>query len=382
MPVLLQNQQGGLACILAALIGCGTWPAILDLSVKDGRHPAHSFLDKVLSNFLFCVVAALTFGQFGESSEDIPQFTTQLPVVSVPHAVMAMAGGSMLMCGNLSMQLAMCSGVPIGIVLAVQGALTVVLGTTINYILQPELSNPALLFPGIGAFAVAVLLSVWTSTTHAREKQQLTDKPKQPDPIVSAAEEGQHIAKPSESPTACEKIKEDSRPASLVCGLLMASMGGLAFGLFVPAFNIAVNDPFGWIQDDAALLTPWTANFFFSLGYAVAAVSATLVRMARPPAGEEKTSLKDYISDSGRGRALAVASGIILAAANTLQFLGGAAAGFAAAGMVQAFPVVGTIWGYVLFGQFKGASRYVLSFLFSMMAVYLLAVVLLALSTM
>merc|ERR1712070_722350 len=158
--------------------------------------------------------------------------------------------------------------------------------------------------------------------------------------------------KASEPQSKLEPVEDEGHSSSLVFGLFMATLGGLAFGLFVPAFNIAVNDPFEWIQDDTALLTPWTANFFFSLGFAIAAVSATVVRMARPPAGEEKTSFKDYITDCGRGRALAIASGIILAAANTLQFLGGAAAGFAAAGMVQAFPVVGTIWGYVLFGQF------------------------------
>ena len=57
-----------------------------------------------------------------------------------------------------------------------------------------------------------------------------------------------------------------------------------------------------------------------------------------------------------------------------------ALAGFAAADLVQAFPLVGTLWGVCLFGEFRAASRHVYALLCAMYACFVSAVVLLACS--
>ena len=56
------------------------------------------------------------------------------------------------------------------------------------------------------------------------------------------------------------------------------------------------------------------------------------------------------------------------------------AAGFAAADLVQAFPLVGTLWGVWCFRDFHRASPRVIGLLASMYALYIAAVTLLALS--
>ena len=65
---------------------------------------------------------------------------------------------------------------------------------------------------------------------------------------------------------------------------------------------------------------------------------------------------------------------------NASQFVGGAWAGFATADLVQAFPLVGTLWGVLLFGEFRRASRPVVGLLVAVYTCYLAAVALLALS--
>ena len=66
--------------------------------------------------------------------------------------------------------------------------------------------------------------------------------------------------------------------------------------------------------------------------------------------------------------------------ANATQFWGGALAGFAAADLVQAFPLVGTAWGVLCFGEFRGGTRGVRRTLAAMYASFIAAVGLLALS--
>merc|ERR1711879_655512 len=86
-----------------------------------------------------------------------------------------------------------------------------------------------------------------------------------------------------------------------------------------------------------------------------------------------------YIKDHSK-RGLAFATGLVCGAGNSLQFLGGMAAGFATCDMVQAFPLVGIIWGMLLFGEFRKAPRRVKLMLVLVYIVYILAVSFLALS--
>ena len=65
---------------------------------------------------------------------------------------------------------------------------------------------------------------------------------------------------------------------------------------------------------------------------------------------------------------------------NYLQFDGGKRAGFAAADVVQAFPVVGTIWGVLLFDESKNADKRTLVLIGGCYLFYSAAAVLLGLS--
>jgi hypothetical protein len=58
-----------------------------------------------------------------------------------------------------------------------------------------------------------------------------------------------------------------------------------------------------------------------------------------------------------RGRALSVASGLLAGAGDLTQFMGGQTAGYAAAMMVMAYPVVGVLWGLLRFKELRGPAK-------------------------
>ena len=104
-----------------------------------------------------------------------------------------------------------------------------------------------------------------------------------------------------------------------------------------------------------------------------AARRAALVADRVPPQLEE--------APRPRARArFALLAGLLCALGNAAQFLGGSLAGFAAADLVQAYPLVSTLWGMGLFGEFRGASRRVWCLLAAMYSSFVAAVALLALS--
>lgn len=102
--------------------------------------------------------------------------------------------------------------------------------------------------------------------------------------------------------------------------------------------------------------------------------------MMFPPLGQPKSSWKAYIKDHGILALWGFLSGVTVSAANILQFLGGQAAGYAASDLVQANPIVATVWGIAFFREYRKSSKGAYVCLALMYLMYISAVVLLAVS--
>lgn len=374
----------GIGVLLLSLVALGSWPALLDLAFLRGRHPSHAYLDYATAVLLVATSFALASGQpLSVSSE------------SWASAGLAAVGGCLLMLGNLSMQRALLLGVPLTIVLPLQGSLTVVLGTSINYVLQPERSEPRRLFAGVAAFLVAIALSATAHVAHERQAANRRERRRRRKrqhaascrpccgaqaPLVNGAG--------SSTPQAGELTIESApaadaatttATANATTGLFVAAAGGLCFGFFSPCFNLAVNDELGWVrQSGGAPLKVFAANLYFCVAFALSAWAANLALMRWPPPGTQRSSLSEYASSPSDGRWLALLSGVVCAIGNAAQFVGGDMAGFASADLVQAFPIVGTVWGVACLGEFRKASSRVYVLLAAMYGAFLSAVALLA----
>lgn len=117
-------------------------------------------------------------------------------------------------------------------------------------------------------------------------------------------------------------------------GLAITFFAGVCFSLFSPAFNLATNDQWNTLKDGVPHLSVYTAFFYFSVSCFVVAIILNISFLYRPILGLPKSSLKAYVSD-WNGRGWALLAGLLCGFGNGLQFMGGQAAGYAAADAVQ-----------------------------------------------
>jgi len=117
-------------------------------------------------------------------------------------------------------------------------------------------------------------------------------------------------------------------------GLFITLFAGICLSLFSPAFNLATNDQWSTLPKGVPKLVVYTAFFYFSIAGFLISLILNLIFLYRPIVGLAKSSLKKYIYDS-KGRGWAVFAGFLCGFGNGLQFMGGQAAGYAAADSVQ-----------------------------------------------
>lgn len=497
----------GILLLLLSLVCLGTWPAILRLCTytADGdtyskrsvgdyeyhspsclrklvnqyaqrRHPCHAYIDYASAYVIFSATVPILLSYLIDDSDttsssgdntsnghdinDEQDSNHQAVFHQLPLIVVASVGGSLLSLGNISTQWATTVfGAPLTTVLALQASLTVVVGTTINYHLEPsKTARPDLLAGGVGLFLLAIGLSVVAQNMYANDNSTRGDgygESEEQDGASSIAGISMR-ALPHHSPASfgprgyrscgssddgsakemkksssdvflkeLEKLPSDlfedspsctidgytassplqvkanltqfDEPDSLsssssTTGLVVAICGGLCFGFFSPAFNIAVNDPFEWSrndgkdrnsnsQEDGAGLSVARANFWFSFAFATSSVFWNFQLMRSPPVSARdvtESSLRQYLGESMRDRMLAILAGLVCAAGNVLQFQGGHLTGYASCDLVQAFPLVATVWDVAAFGEFQGARRIIIACLGCMYLVYICGIVLLA----
>lgn len=121
---------------------------------------------------------------------------------------------------------------------------------------------------------------------------------------------------------------------STMIGLVITFFAGLCFSLFSPAFNLATNDQWHTLKRGVPHLSVHTAFFYFSVSCFFVALVLNISFLYRPVLNLPKTTFKAYLND-WNGRGWALLAGLLCGFGNGLQFMGGQAAGYAAADAVQ-----------------------------------------------
>ncbi|XP_073055017.1 ureide permease 1-like isoform X2 [Primulina eburnea] len=399
---VVESKGGAIACMLLALTFLGTWPALLTLLERRGRLPQHTYLDYTITNLLAAVIIAFTFGEIGKNTIEKPNFLNQLSQVNWPSVLFAMGGGIVLSLGNLATQYAW-AFVGLSVTEVITASITVVIGTTMNYFLDDRINKAEILFPGVACFLIAVCLgSAVHSSNSADNKTKLNSLSNdykdgtELNGSYNVSEET--IAKKDlENGTNGTKEKakfgtadflielENKRSIKVLgkgtfIGLAITFFAGICFSLFSPAFNLATNDQWHTLKDGVHHLTVYTAFFYFSVSCFVIAIILNISFLYRPVLNLPKSSIKAYLSD-WNGRGWAFLAGLLCGFGNGLQFMGGQAAGYAAADAVQALPLVSTFWGVLLFGEYRKSSKRTYILLGGMLSMFIVAVAVLMASS-
>ncbi|KAL3654300.1 Phospholipid metabolism protein [Castilleja foliolosa] len=391
--LLIESKEGAIACMIFSLLFLGTWPALLTLLERRGRLPQHTYLDYTITNLLAAVIIAFTFGQIGDGTDEKPNFIDQLSQNNWSSALFAMFGGIVLSLGNLATQYAW-AFVGLSVTEVITSSIAVVIGTTMNYFLDDKINKAEILFPGVGCFLIAVCFgSAVHSSNAADNKAKLTGVSNDSkngimknDAYVSKGtyankdvEKGNDVKEKAKFGTANFLVELENNRAikvfgkSTFIGLAITFFAGICFSLFSPAFNLATNDQWNTLGKNVPHLSVYTAFFYFSSCCFVVAVILNIGFLYRPVLNLPKSSMKAYLSDwDGRGWALL--AGLLCGFGNGLQFMGGQAAGYAAADAVQALPLVSTFWGILLFGEYRRSSRRTYILLVGMLSMFIVAV--------
>lgn len=386
---VVEDKGGAIALMLGALIFLGTWPAVLTLLERRGRLPQHTYLDYSITNLLAAVLIALTFGQIGDSKPDMPNFLTQLTQDNWPSILFAMLGGIVLSLGNLATQYAW-AFVGLSVTEVITSSITVVIGTTVNYFLDGRINKAEILFPGVGCFLVAVCLgSLVHSSNAADNKEKLSNNKSKAKDMEDGAgytlDSGTKLEK-AEAGTAEYLIELENKRSIKVLGsnafigLGITFFAGICFSLFSPAFNVATNDQWHTLKDGVPHLVVYTAFFYFSVSCFIIAIALNIRFLYKPVLGLPKSSLKAYLND-WNGRQWALLAGLLCGFGNGMQFMGGQAAGYAAADAVQALPLVSTFWGILFFGEYRKSSKKTYALLAGMLLMFVMAVAVLMASS-
>lgn len=423
---------GGVILLLFSLVCLGTWPALLRLctyyeeysptsassssqvdsplagvrrALARRRHPCHAYIDYAAAYVLFSLTVPILISKsirnLGDGEEDALADSSEgdSALRSVPLILVAMLGGSLLAVGNMTTQWSTTVyRAPLTTVLAVQASLCVIVGTSLNYLLEPgKTARPDLLACGVGSFLVAIVLSMraqrsydlWKDGSKDLDEDGLDEVGISMHALGSTS--GEYLACRSDgelcrrvddlwredgaadTPASEHQMDETKNDDNIIprhaesdsvrgsiskTGMTVALVGGLCFGFFSPAFNIAVNDPFG-VSNFGSGLSVAAANACFAVAFAANSVLWNLFLMWRPPPGAcppiPPSKLHEYLNSSCADRVMALSAGVVCALGNVLQFQGESMAGFAAADLVQAFPLVAMAWDVCLFGEFRGA---------------------------
>ncbi|KAG9140133.1 hypothetical protein Leryth_015752 [Lithospermum erythrorhizon] len=314
-----------------------------------------------------------------------------------PSILFAVAGGVVLSLGNLSTQYAW-AFVGLSVTEVVTASITVVIGTTMNYFLDGKINRAEILFPGVGCFLIAVFLAAAVHESNASDnKAKLSSVSTDPkneaglyDNSMFDEKYKSSVTKDVEDLSTIEEempefgtadflIDLENKRAikvlgkSTFIGLAITLFAGACLSLFSPAFNLATNDQWHALKDGVPHLTVYTAFFFFSLSCFIIAIILNINFLYRPVLDLPKSSIKAYLAD-WNGRKWALLAGLLCGFGNGLQFMGGQAAGYAAADAVQALPLVSTFWGILLFGEYRRSSRRTYIYLSSMLLMFIVAV--------
>ncbi|XP_023638597.1 ureide permease 4 [Capsella rubella] len=401
---VVESKGAAIGCMIVSLCCLGSWPAILTLLERRGRLPQHTFLDFTTANLLAAIVIAFSLGEIGKSTFQTPDFTTQLPQDNWPSVLLAVAGGVLLSVGNLATQYAF-AFVGLSVTEVITASITVVIGTTLNYFLDDKINKAEILFPGVGCFLIAVFLGAAVHASNAADvKAKLKSFPSEykartqdfyssikngednPEKEKTDVESQEKQAGKAKAGTAGFFVELENKRAikvfgkSIMIGLFITLFAGICLSLFSPAFNLATNDQWSTLPKGVPKLVVYTAFFYFSIAGFLIALILNLIFLYRPVVGLARSSLKKYVNDS-KGRGWAIFAGFLCGFGNGLQFMGGQAAGYAAADSVQALPLVSTFWGIVLFGEYRKSSKRTYALLVSMLVMFVAAVAILMASS-
>lgn len=323
-------------CVLT-MICWGSWANTQKLAARTWRFELY-YWDFVVGLLLTSLLAAFTLGSMGHTGRTFLEDLSQANAASIGWA---MLGGAVWNAGNLLLVAAiavagMAIGFPIG------GGIAWVIGILFSFFMVIAAGgvnpgNSALLFIGVAAVVVAIVLSMLAY-------KQITGA------VKNSGLKGILL--------------------SVIAGLFIAFFYGLTVKSIDPVF----------VAGGAGKLMPLTASFFFTLGAFVTTFLFNPFFMKKPVEGAP-VAFREYFRGSITTHLTGVLGGAIWAVGLSASFIAVGAAGPAVSyALSNAAPVVAILWGVLVWKEFAGAPRKANYYLAGMFSFFLIGLALITYS--
>ena len=310
-----------LLMMITSAICWGSW-ANSYKGVKNYRFELF-YWDYAVGIFLISLVLAFTMGSTGHDSSS---FLNNVHAADNTNIISTLIGGAIFNLANLLLVAAI-DMAGLAVALPVSIGIALVVGTVLNYILQPK-GNLLFLSVGVACALIAVVL----------------------DGKAFGSLPGAHTV---------------SRKSIIIC-----IVSGVLMGLWSPFTT------YGTTRGNA--LTPYSSVVFLTLGALLSCFLWNIYFMKRPLAGEP-VGFSGFFSGPPSGHLLGLLGGIVWGIGTMFNLVAGKSTSFAISYAIgQSAPMVGALWGIFAWKEFAGAESRAKLYLALMFGFYLLAILLVA----
>jgi len=307
----------------------GSWANTQKLASREWKFQLF-YWDYAIGVVLLSLVVAFTMGSMGSSGRG---FIADISQVSGSALVFALLGGVVFNLANILLVAAidiagLAVAFPIGIGIAL------VEGVIMNYILNPK-GNPVLLFAGVLAIMIAIIIDALAYRKLPAEGQKTTGK-----------------------------------------GITISVVAGILMGLFYYLVQRSMVGDFK--NPEAGKLGPYAAVVVFSLGLFLSSFIWNSIVMAKPFVGEP-VAFGDYFKKGNPGlHLIGILGGIIWSIGMSFNIIASGTAGPAISyGLGQGATMIAACWGVFIWKEFKSAPADTNKLLTLMFAFYIVGLALL-----
>jgi len=306
----------------------GSWANTQKLASKEWRFQLF-YWDYAIGVLLLSLVLAFTMGSMGTAGRS---FLADVGQAEGSVIWSALLGGIIFNLSNILLVAAidiagMAVAFPIGVGLALA------IGVITNYVKMP-IGNPVILFLGVAAVVVAIIVDALAYKKLPSEGQKTTAK-----------------------------------------GMLISVAAGVLMGFFYRFVVASMATDFA--SPEAGKLTPYTAVVFFSLGLLLSNFVWNSIVMVKPFVGDP-VPFGDYFTKGNlRLHLIGILGGIIWNVGMSFSIIASGAAGPSISyGLGQGATMIAAFWGVFIWKEFKEAPAGTNKLLTLMFAFYLIGLVL------
>lgn len=322
--VVIQSYPVAVLMCFITMLCWGSWANTQKLASREWRFQLF-YWDYAVGVLLLTLFLALTMGSIGVSGRS---FFKDLAQASGQAIGLALLGGIIFNLSNLLLVAAIdIAGMAVAFPLGC--GLSLILGTSINYIAVPK-GNPFILFLGVGAVIVAVILDALAYKRLPNQGQKTTAK-----------------------------------------GIVVSLSAGFLMGFFYRFVAASMSPDFA--NPEPGMLSPYTATVFFSIGLFFSNFVFNSILMAKPFVGEPVPFTDYFRKGNLRLHTVGILGGVIWAVGMTFNIVAAGPAGFAIAfGLGYGGIMVAALWGVFIWKEFRSAPAGTNKLLALMFAFYLI----------